>query len=48
MSAASPELEPRHAAELLGRIEKNVHRVIVGKDRVVRLAAAVIDDRAGQ
>src|SRR6202171_1328435 len=40
MSAASPELEPRRAAELLGRIEKNVHRVIVGKDRVVRLAAA--------
>src|SRR5712691_6620421 len=40
MSAASPELEPRRAAELLGRIEKNIHRVIVGKDRVVRLAAA--------
>src|SRR5216683_2397639 len=40
MSAASPELESRRAAELLGRIEKNVHRVIVGKDRVVRLAAA--------
>src|SRR5258707_9912317 len=40
MSAASQELEPRRAAELLGRIEKNVHRVIVGKDRVVRLAAA--------
>src|SRR5229473_3083684 len=40
MSAASPELEPRRAAELLGHIEKNVHRVIVGKDRVVRLAAA--------
>src|SRR5260370_6794818 len=40
MSAASPELEPRRGAELLGHIEKNVHRVIVGKDRVVRLAAA--------
>src|SRR5713101_8178683 len=40
MSAASPELESRRAAELLGRIERNVHRVIVGKDRVVRLAAA--------
>ena len=40
MSAASPELQPRRAAELLGRIEENVHRVIVGKQRVVRLAAA--------
>ena len=40
MSAASPELEPRRAAELLGRIESNVHRIIVGKERVVRLAAA--------
>jgi MoxR-like ATPase len=40
MSAASPELQPRRAAELLGRIEDNVHRVIVGKQRVVRLAAA--------
>src|SRR5260370_41376896 len=40
MGAASQELERRRAAELLGRIEKNVHRVIVGKDSVVRLAAA--------
>jgi MoxR-like ATPase len=40
MSAASPELQPRRAAELLGRIEQNVHRVIVGKQKVVRLAAA--------
>jgi MoxR-like ATPase len=42
MSSASrePELVPRRAAELLGRIEENVHRVIVGKQRVVRLAAA--------
>jgi MoxR-like ATPase len=40
MSAASPELQPRRAAELLARIEENVHRVIVGKQRVVRLAAA--------
>src|SRR5881397_628840 len=40
MSAASPELEPRRAAELLGRIESNVHRIIVGKERVVRLALA--------
>jgi MoxR-like ATPase len=41
MSSASPEpaLVPRRAAELLGRIEENVHRVIVGKQRVVRLAA---------
>ena len=30
---------PRRAAELLGRIEENVHSVIVGKERVVRLAA---------
>ena len=42
MSSASrePALIPRRAAELLGRIEENVHRVIVGKQRVVRLAAA--------
>jgi MoxR-like ATPase len=42
MSSASrePALVPRRAAELLGRIEENVHRVIVGKGRVVRLAAA--------
>ena len=30
---------PRRAAELLGRIEENVHHVIVGKQRVVRLVA---------
>jgi MoxR-like ATPase len=42
MSSASrePAIVPRRAAELLGRIEENVHRVIVGKQRVVRLAAA--------
>src|SRR6202162_5406938 len=42
MSSADrePDLEPRRAAELLGRIEENVHRVIVGKDQVVRLATA--------
>jgi MoxR-like ATPase len=40
MSAASPELHPRRAAELLSRIEENIHHVIVGKERVVRLAAA--------
>src|SRR6266568_1732483 len=39
MSAASPQLEARRAAELLGRIEQNVHRIIVGKEKVVRLAA---------
>src|SRR5258706_2783126 len=42
MSSASqePNLVPRRAAELLERIEANVHRVIVGKQRVGRLAAA--------
>ena len=42
MSSVSqdPNLFPRQASELLGRIEENVHRVIVGKQRVVRLAAA--------
>jgi len=42
MSSADQEplLLPRRAAELLGRIEENVHHVIVGKERVVRLAAA--------
>ena len=41
MSSADQEplLVPRRAAELLGRIEENVHHVIVGKERVVRLAA---------
>jgi MoxR-like ATPase len=33
-------LEPTGAAELLGRLEANVHQVIVGKDDVVRMAAA--------
>src|SRR5216117_314161 len=33
-------LQPQRAAELLERVEKNIHRVIVGKDRVVRLARA--------
>jgi MoxR-like ATPase len=41
MSASrEPALVPQRAADLLGRIEENVHRVIVGKQRVVRLAAA--------
>ncbi|HKW58772.1 MAG TPA: MoxR family ATPase, partial [Candidatus Dormibacteraeota bacterium] len=35
-----PSLQPRRAAELLDRVEKNIHHVIVGKDRVVRLALA--------
>lgn len=39
-SATQPALEPQRAAELLSRLEANVHRVIVGKDEVVRLAAA--------
>src|SRR3954462_8991029 len=40
-SASEPRiLEPRRAAELLGRLEANVHELIVGKDDVVRLAAA--------
>ncbi|HKV89407.1 MAG TPA: MoxR family ATPase [Candidatus Dormibacteraeota bacterium] len=40
--AASQEsaLQPRRAQELLGRIERNIHQVIVGKQHVVRLAAA--------
>jgi len=33
-------LEPQRAAELLGRLESNVHEVIVGKKEVVRMAAA--------
>jgi MoxR-like ATPase len=33
-------LQPRRAAELLDRVEKNIHRVIVGKNRVVRLSLA--------
>jgi MoxR-like ATPase len=40
-SATEPRvLEPQHAAELLGRLEANVHQVIVGKGEVVRMAAA--------
>ena len=35
-----PEFQPRRAAQLLERVEANIHRVIVGKDRVVRLALA--------
>jgi MoxR-like ATPase len=39
-ASEQPILQPQRAAELLGRIEENVHRVIVGKERVARLAAA--------
>jgi MoxR-like ATPase len=39
-SVTQPVLEPQRAAELLGRLEANVHQVIVGKNEVVRLAAA--------
>src|SRR5438132_9132158 len=35
-----PALQPQRAAELLVRLESNVHQVIVGKARVVRLALA--------
>jgi MoxR-like ATPase len=38
MASEPNELEPERAAQLLTRIEENVHRVIVGKERVVRLA----------
>src|SRR6202171_3213895 len=38
MASEQTELQPQRASELLGRIEENVHRVIVGKERVVRLA----------
>src|SRR5437763_5188194 len=40
-SATEPRvLEPSRAAELLSRLEANVHDVIVGKQEVVRMAAA--------
>jgi len=39
-AAEQPALQPRRAADLLDRVEKNIHVVIVGKDRVVRLALA--------
>src|SRR5436309_8567192 len=39
-SATQETLQPRRAAELLDRVESNLHSVIVGKDRVVRLALA--------
>src|ERR1700682_1356824 len=39
MASERQELIPQRAAELLARIEENVHRVIVGKQHVVRLTA---------
>jgi MoxR-like ATPase len=39
-ASQQPTLQPRRAAELLERVEKSIHRVIVGKDRVVRLTLA--------
>lgn len=39
-ASQEPSLQPQRAQELLGLIEQNIHRVIVGKERVVRLAAA--------
>src|SRR5258708_11476649 len=39
-ASQEPSVQPRRAQELLGLIEQNIHRVIVGKERVVRLAAA--------
>src|SRR2546430_5762320 len=38
--AQERSLQPQRAAELLERVEKNIHRVIVGRARVVRLALA--------
>ena len=40
MASQQPILEPGRAQELLTTVEKSIHRVIVGKDRVVRLALA--------
>ncbi len=39
MASVTQQLEPQRAAELLSRLESNVHQVIVGKNEVVRLAA---------
>jgi MoxR-like ATPase len=38
----APALQPDRAAELLGRLDENVHRVIVGKDSVVRLVITAL------
>src|SRR6202158_5064196 len=39
MASERQELIPQRAAELLGRIEENTHRVIMAKQHVVRLTA---------
>ena len=39
---AAQALEPDRAAGLLNRLEDNVHRVIIGKERSVRLAVAAL------
>src|SRR6266581_9117989 len=40
MATEQRALEPQRAAEVLSRLEANVHDVIVGKQEVVRMAAA--------
>jgi MoxR-like ATPase len=39
---ATPSPAPERAAELLARLETSIHRVIVGKNRVVRLAVTAL------
>jgi len=39
---ATPAPAPERAAELLARLETSIHRVIVGKNRVVRLAVTAL------
>lgn len=39
---SQPALVPERAAELLGRLQVSIHRVIVGKDRSVRLAITAL------
>src|SRR5437016_8154003 len=39
-ASQEPSLQPQRAAELLVRLESNVHQVIVGKSEVVRIATA--------
>jgi MoxR-like ATPase len=39
-ASQEPSLQPQRAQDLLAVIEQNIHRVIVGKEHVVRLAAA--------
>ncbi len=40
MASQQPSLQPGRAQELLETIERNIHRVIVGKGQVVRLSLA--------